>query len=231
MSISSTQKWSVARFPLDKRNLSKLNDINATHKAVLALFPSIEGGNMREHYEITFRASQGVYEGRPVGVILISANAFPELPSETSSAGFSDVFVENLPHELPEFSIGTSLSLNIKLAAEHRGRDSESKKIHTRPVTNDDFEDWSVELLKRNGFTIKQIVAGGDSYSWDSETNFSTRKGATESSARSGRSFHYREVVLVGEVSDASLFNEAVRKGIGRGKAFGFGLVLPSAIA
>ncbi|TFH51427.1 type I-E CRISPR-associated protein Cas6/Cse3/CasE [Actinomyces viscosus] len=96
----------------------------------------------------------------------------------------------------------------VRVVAEKRHAD-ESGRNRVRAVLDEEAHGWAVDLLERHGLTVSEPTV---SPRW-----FVGRRG--------GRSFTLRD--LTGTISHISEAGEsAYRQGIGRGKAYGYGMPL-----
>ena len=104
------------------------------------------------------------------------------------------------------FAVGQRFT--VRVVAEKRHAD-ESGKNRVRAVLDEEADGWATDLLERHGLEVSELTV---SPRW-----FVGRRG--------GRSFTLRD--LTGAVSSISEAGEAAyRQGIGRGKAYGYGMPL-----
>ena len=104
------------------------------------------------------------------------------------------------------FAVGQRFT--VRVVAEKRHAD-ESGKNRVRAVLDEEAHGWATDLLERHGLEVSELTV---SPRW-----FVGRRG--------GRSFTLRD--LTGAVSSISEAGEAAyRQGIGRGKAYGYGMPL-----
>ena len=104
------------------------------------------------------------------------------------------------------FAVGQRFT--VRVVAEKRHAD-ESGKNRVRAVLDEEADGWATDLLKRHGLTASELTV---SPRW-----FVGRRG--------GRSFTLRD--LTGTVSSISETGaSAYHQGIGRGKAYGYGMPL-----
>ena len=106
----------------------------------------------------------------------------------------------------PGFAVGQRFT--VRVVAEKRHAD-ESGKNRVRAVLDEEAHGWAADLLERHGLGVSELTV---SPRW-----FVGRRG--------GRSFTLRD--LTGTVSSISEAGEAAyHQGIGRGKAYGYGMPL-----
>ena len=110
--------------------------------------------------------------------------------------------------------------------AEKRHQDPEGRS-HSRPVFDEEAEAWARGLLARRGIEADAVVA---SERWrvgsPAERPHSRRTRRTEAGRRAdppkGRSFTVRD--LTATITGLAEGCDAYTRGIGRGKAFGYGM-------
>ena len=104
------------------------------------------------------------------------------------------------------FAVGQRFT--VRVVAEKRHAD-ESGKNRVRAVLDEEADGWATDLLERHGLGVSELTV---SPRW-----FVGRRG--------GRSFTLRD--LTGTISNISeAVESAYRQGIGRGKAYGYGMPL-----
>ena len=111
------------------------------------------------------------------------------------------------PIEAPSgFAVGQRFT--VRVVAEKRHAD-ESGKNRVRAVLDEEADGWATDLLERHGLEVSELTV---SPRW-----FVGRRG--------GRSFTLRDLTgTVNSISEAGV--SAYHQGIGRGKAYGYGMPL-----
>lgn len=95
------------------------------------------------------------------------------------------------------------------VAAERRGRDDVGK-VKTRPVNDDEATAWGAALLGRHGLATDDLeISPAQQY------------------GRRGPHFWIRHLAATIAITDFDLATRAMHAGIGRGRAYGLGLVVP----
>lgn len=106
----------------------------------------------------------------------------------------------------PGFAVGQRFT--VRVVAEKRHAD-ESGKNRVRAVLDEEADGWATDLLERHGLGVSELTV---SPRW-----FVGRRG--------GRSFTLRDLTgTVSSISEAG--TSAYHQGIGRGKAYGYGMPL-----
>nr|WP_249367721.1 MULTISPECIES: type I-E CRISPR-associated protein Cas6/Cse3/CasE [unclassified Actinomyces] len=95
--------------------------------------------------------------------------------------------------------------VTVRVVAEKR-REDDDGRTRTRPVLDEEVETWGKALFERHGVTVHDFVS---SRRW--------RVGE-----RGSRSFTIRD--LTATVSSVTEDSEVLARGLGRGKAFGYGM-------
>ena len=127
--------------------------------------------------------------------------------------------------EAPDtFAVGQRFT--VRVVAEKRHQDPEGRS-HSRPVFDEEAEAWARGLLARRGIEADAVVA---SERWrvgsPAERPRSRRTRRTEAGRRAdpprGRTFTVRD--LTATITGLAEGCDAYTRGIGRGKAFGYGM-------
>lgn len=122
------------------------------------------------------------------------------------------------------FAVGQRFT--VRVVAEKRHQDPEGRS-HSRPVFDEEAEAWARGLLARRGIEADAVVA---SERWrvgsPAERPRSRRARRTEAGRRAdpprGRSFTVRDLTVT--ITGLAEGCDAYTRGIGRGKAFGYGM-------
>lgn len=97
--------------------------------------------------------------------------------------------------------------LTVRVVAEKRREDDHGRTL-SRPVLDEEAQEWATALLQRHGIEVSDVVV---SPAW--------RVGK-----RGGRAFTVRD--LTATVVSLAQDCQALTRGLGRGKAFGYGMPL-----
>lgn len=110
---------------------------------------------------------------------------------------------------VPELTDGTRVV--AVLAAEKRNTDE--RGIRVRAVLDEEAPAWAKALLARHGLTTHDLAISP------------RRRYGTAPGAR----FSIRDIIATVTVADAELAHGALVRGVGRGRAYGLGLIVPLA--
>lgn len=197
----------VIELPMSRDTIEAVGDLDKMHKSVMKLFPNLSGMNFdaeaRELMGIVYRVD--VDNSRPLDPkVRVTVNSAVEVEGGHSTS------------VVPLFEEGDTVILSSKLRSEKRsvkGRESGQKNSEanrrTRMVRDDEFGEWIDALFSENGMEVSEVAAGR----------------ASQVGFRGGIRGYAREVRVSVKVIDAEKANIAIHRGIGRGKAYGFGLL------
>ena len=96
----------------------------------------------------------------------------------------------------------------LQVAAERRN--TQDGRIRVRPVVDHEASEWARALLRRHGFVSEEVAVSGP-----------RRLGA-----RGNLGFWVRDVRAVVSIADSELAMRAHSAGVGRGRAYGLGMVV-----
>jgi len=170
------------RFPLNRQTAQDISNLRFLHRRVMALFPQLDerSGTPRRDLGVLFRVC---FPGEPLG----SPTAVKVIARDTH----------------PTVEEGQQARILVRLAAERRSDRG------TRPVRDDELDDWATSKLEAAGFTVHRLAAGAQRTFGAGNLRFATRDTQAEVT-----------------VTDAATANHAMSNGIGRGKNFGLGMVV-----
>lgn len=117
-----------------------------------------------------------------------------------------------IPIGVPGLHEGTQLS--VVLAAEKRNTGPDGKKV-TRAVTDEEAHTWATELLSRHGMTPTALAVGP------------MRPFGPPPIPTRAR-FHIRDVLATITITDPALARTAMTRGVGRGRSYGLGMLIPT---
>lgn len=169
-------------FPLNRQTAQDISNLRFLHRRVMSLFPQTDGhtDTPRRDLGVLFRVC---FPGEP----LSAANAVKIIARDTHLT----------------FEEGQHARLLVRLAAERRSDNG------TRPVRDDEVDDWAASKLTAAGFTVHRLAVG-------EERVFGGR----------GIRFTTRDIQAEVTVADSNLANNAASCGLGRGKNYGLGMLL-----
>jgi CRISPR system Cascade subunit CasE len=157
-------------------------------------------------------------------VILVQSAVKPEWDYAFHNAGYLLAAPPQVKPFDPSFKVGQRLRFRLvanptrRLSKRSLGADGKpiEKGIGKRvPVPTDQLSDWLARQAEKAGFSVeKESASVSPSYVYVNK--------AREDNGVRLRSVRYDGTLTV---TDSTLFREAMRRGIGPGKAFGFGLL------
>lgn len=201
----------LSRIPLDRYNRNTLRALNSPSIFHGAVENSFTGDRKRNLWRIDCLDGQ-LY-------LLLLSDCAPELLSFCSQFG-----KEGIPYEIKSYDgvlakIKTGDKWRFRLTANPTKSVSNHKNEKRGKVlahiTTDFQKKWLIEKSEKNGFSVTEN-------SFDIVQSNWFRFYKKESKAISLLSVTYEGIL---EVTDACLFRNALINGIGRGKAYGMGLL------
>jgi len=234
----------LSRLKLDHRNpqvLRDLRDVNAMHQRVMRAFPQkVSAVNPRESLGILYRLDKS-REGQLT--LLVQSSAPPDwtsLPAGylTLPQPFDDAVpnpaLRVLDESLANLAGGQRLRFRLRANPTKKvdtktGPDGKKKNGRRIALTNsEDRIAWLERKGEQHGFKLVDVEfsTGRSSAVLDlTEGRATGNRLSPDGKPASGLTFG--SVVFEGllEVSERGLFVEALKHGIGSGKAFGFGLL------
>lgn len=232
---------SVVKFPLTGENALRLFDVNKLHASVLAMYPPRDTAS-NDPSPVLFRTEMAEIDDNQYGFLLMNSDTPPNFENLTvplvngkDRSTFKDAVFDCAPFKMTtKYSVGDEVKVTVRAVTQVRGTDpsrpverirkGESKTYATtvsRPVREDILDSWVTSQFANRGLELSPI-------SDSSILSAGARELKRTDKHKHGRSFWYRNLVVAGTVVDADAFNQAVQTGFGRGKTFGFGLMLVS---
>ncbi len=179
-----------------KTDKKKLNDIYSMHQQLWKGFVG------RQNRDFLFRVE---YQRRQCKIILVQSVNKPQWDCIFSP---SEYMVKSYD---PVFNTSNSFHFLINLSATVSKSNGPGRQPTRIPIPWNQYEQWFCDKGKNNGFDVITVSRIGDLY-------VSSRKKKELSIAG-------QKLTGVLKVTDPEIFHDAYRKGIGRGKAFGFGML------
>lgn len=186
----------VISWPIDRDHLLLLTMPEALHRAVMTHLPDMAG--------------------RSTSIRKDTGTQFRvDLP--TDPLGQEGTITVRLRGDAIDGSVGRPVDASppedgadivVQVAAERRNTDE--GRIRVRPVADHEAEDWARALLERHGYAVQQIAV-------------SSRRRL---GPRGSLGFWVRDVQARVEVGDRDLAQRAYLAGVGRGRAYGLGMVV-----
>lgn len=208
--------------PLSRLVRRDMSDVTQMHRTVMSAFPQAEPGkNPREEYGVLFRLD--VFRSTGEIRLYVQSRVGPNwdnLPdSYVLGADKSSIQVRSLTAAYDRIQNGQALRFRL--------RANPTVKIDTKtledgvrrngrrvPVRGEENQrEWLVRKGRECGFALRQLI--------------DLRSGSVELYRDRDRNRVFQGVLYDGilVVTDADMFRETLRKGIGPAKAFGFGLM------
>lgn len=201
----------LSRIALDRYNRNTLKALNSPSIFHGAIEHSFKGDRKRNLWRIDCLGNQ-LY-------LLLLSDCEPELSSFCSQFGYTESSYEIKVYDRLLDRIKTGDKWHFRLTANptksmpHQ-QNRERGKVAAH-ITTDFQKKWLVKKSEKNGFSVTEN-------SFDIVQNRWFRFYKKESKAISLLSVTYEGIL---EVTDADLFRSALINGIGRGKAYGMGLL------
>lgn len=201
----------LSRIPLDvnsRNTLKALNSPSIFHGAVECSF---EGDRMRDLWRIDKIGDQ-LY-------LLLLSEAEPDLISFCQQFGYGDTEYEIKPYDGLLSRINTGDLYRFRLTANPTrsvpNKEKEKRGKVLACITTEHQKNWLIDRSAKNGFSVTDD-------SFDVVQSRWLRFFKKESRTVSLLSVTYEGVL---EVTDADLFRTALTNGMGRGKAYGMGML------
>ncbi|NHN56239.1 type I-E CRISPR-associated protein Cas6/Cse3/CasE [Calidifontibacter sp. DB0510] len=194
----------VTHWPLDAAHLRLAANPDTLHKRVMRYLPDLGGRSsaIRADTDTQYRVDLPNDVCGDRGRITLRLRSHA-LEGFTASEG------------APQLANG--IRLTAVVAAEKRATQDDGR-VRIRPVTDDEAEEWARELLRRHGFDTSTLAV-------------SAARAFGSLKARRSVHFTVRDIVATVNIADPALAALAVERGIGRGRAYGLGMLvaMPSA--
>lgn len=212
--------------PLRREAIRVLGDTYALHRALLRAFPDApDGGNGR----ILFRAETDKGHAR----LLVQSVKQPEWTS------LSGIFINVRGPKVwePTFITGQILRFRLRANMTFKQKSDSNPKNGTRHAwrTREEQAAWLTRKGKQHGFVLVPIPSGDpwfDPFADEPEARAEVRLITLPARTGCKSSLGSRPLVHAGidcdgllQVTDPTLFTQAVIAGVGPAKAFGFGLL------
>lgn len=187
----------VLRLPLDRESLMLIADPTSLHKRVMTLLPDLGGTST------AIRADTGTLfrvdlPTDPLGT-----------PGRISLRVRSNALAAGIGEPVVEVPLADRSRVLLRVAAERRQTDD--RGIRVRPVSDIEAGSWVRELLDRHGFDLAEVALSPT-------RRFGSRQGVR---------FSVRDVAATVTVTDAEKAATAYDRGVGRGRAYGLGMIIP----
>lgn len=196
------------RLPIERSVIEATGDLDKMHKFVMKLFPDLGGMS----FDASAREAMGV-------VYRVDLPAATSLDPRVTIVVNSNIEIENASEvsAVPLFEVGDEVVLSGRIRSERRlvkGRlpgqkNSEAERRRTRMVTDQELPEWIDALFSESGMEVSEVGASR----------------AYQVGRRDSIRGYAREITVAVKIADAEKANLAIHRGIGRGKAYGFGLL------
>lgn len=238
----------LSRLVLDTRQRQvrrDLGDAHQLHRTVLAAFPQAPASaKAREHFEVLYRAE--AIESTPgLARLLVQSATLPDwshLPAEALGPNPDErgnPAVRRVDVEYDRIEVGARLVFRLranptkKLSDRTPGRDDRLLGKRVALLREEEQLEWLARKGGQHGFRLLTAELRSEVPAVQASVQ------PVERGRRPGRDgagpmpLCFGAVLFNGrlEVTDAELFREALGRGIGSGKAFGFGLLSVAAVS
>lgn len=230
--------------PVSRAVRADLADIANLHRTLMRAFPDDAGPRPREAHGVLFRVDDDPRRGRLV--LLVQSTTRPDftrLPEGyfldlRDDLGFAEPgalvnpAIRDVDDERSRIRAGDCFRFRLRANPTRRidtksgadGKRRNGKRVELRDDTA--RLDWLRRKAEASGFEIDGLKGGARGPDvWVREERKLIGRRPDESGAR--KTLTFGAVLFEGRlrVTDAALFREALAKGIGSGKAYGFGLL------
>ena len=187
----------VLDLPLDRETLLMVADPARLHKHVMTLLPDLGG------MSTAIRADTGTQFRVDLPTDPLGERGHNRLRIR------SNALPDGIGQPAASTPLETQARVVVRLAAERRHTDE--RGIRVRPVTDAEADTWVRQLLGRHGFDVVEAALSP-----------SRRFGG-----RQGVRFTSRDLAATITITDPELASSAHDQGIGRGRAYGLGMLIP----
>jgi len=210
-----------------------LADCNVLHRTVLSAFPGVHSpGGVRAHFGVLYRLEP---EGRATAErrLLVQSSAVPDWGHLPAGYAFSEPECKRVDGYYDRLENGDVLRFRLranptKRVSAHDGSDGQERWVGKRvEIRGEEAQlGWLCRKGEQGGFALLDVrVAPGvvDVLSVPEVQSTGRRVVAPGKTAR----LTFGSALIEGRlrVTDTGLFRDALRQGIGSGKAYGFGLL------
>jgi len=192
----------VIDLPVSREVVMALSDIDQRHKRVMSFFPDLHGISDRPRSDL--------------GIVHRVEMPKPGGPRSINIVVYSDVEIGPESQQLMSVREGDRVRLRVLVAAERRTTTDGVRRRFS--VRDSEIRGWAVSLLLRAGMDVTAGMEEGQ--------EVLTISGSRQIGRRTGVNFTGREIDALATITDEKAANEALHRGIGRGKSYGLGLIL-----
>jgi CRISPR system Cascade subunit CasE len=210
--------------PHNRQVSRDLGDCQQLHRTILGAFPQTESQAVRAEFDVLFRI-----DVRPSGsmAVLVQSKLNPDwtqLPTdyllELAQAKPVAALYENLqPGQRLRFRLRANPTKRLPILIENRQGKERGKRIDLR--REEDQLAWLEGKAGQHGFRLLRSEVNS------TVPNILASPGQKIFGHRNGKRMTFGSALFEGEleITDAAQFLNALRDGIGSGKAYGFGLL------
>jgi CRISPR system Cascade subunit CasE len=202
-----------------------VRDVAAMHRTVMHAYPDLldPASKPRERYSVLYRLEFSQSRGWLLYVQSAVRPDWDSLPAEyvvdDADGGLPGVTTKSVAAAYDSLRSGQLLRFRLRANATRKidtksGPDGQKRNGRRVPLYKaEDQIAWLMRVAERSGFQLQQVVISGT--------------GASERVQGRSRNLQFQGVLFEGvlQVSDPDQFRQALRDGIGPGKAYGFGLL------